>query len=109
MKRLSRAVVCARSLAFLLLNIDWRLRNWAQSAGAVRLVGGKMVATSLDVYIALEHCEAGDLHALQGQLTAAQIRSFLRQLLAGVEYLHSLQVCLVHRVTGASPPPGLIA
>lgn len=47
--------------------------------GQMRMVGGKLQTTSIDVYLALEHCEAGDLHALQGQMSTSEVRDALMQ------------------------------
>jgi serine/threonine protein kinase len=58
----------------------------------MRLVQGKLQHTSIDVYLALELCTAGDLHALKGQMTAKQIQQLIAQIVSGVQYLHSLKV-----------------
>ena len=61
-------------------------------AGSLRMINGKLQSSSIDVYLALEFCEAGDLHALRGQMTPAMVQHLVGQLVAGVQYLHNLQV-----------------
>jgi serine/threonine protein kinase len=68
------------------------LRACSRRAGAMRMIHGKLQSSSIDVYLALEHCAAGDLHALQGQMAPAMVQSLLSQLVAGVQYLHDLHV-----------------
>lgn len=58
----------------------------------MKMVGGKLVRSGIDVYLVMEHCGGGDLHELRGQLTASQIRSLMHQLLTAVEYMHGLNV-----------------
>jgi serine/threonine protein kinase len=55
------------------------------------MVNGKLQSSSIDVYLALEHC-ATDLHALQGQMEPAMVKQLMQQLISGVQYLHELQV-----------------
>jgi serine/threonine protein kinase len=61
-------------------------------AGAMKMVNGKLTSVSVDVYLALEYCDGGDLHVLKGQLSASQIQSLMHQLLSGVSYMHNLNV-----------------
>jgi mitogen-activated protein kinase 1/3 len=56
------------------------------------MIAGKMQNTSIDVYLALELCEAGDLHAFKGQMSPSLIQRLLAQILSGVQYLHELSV-----------------
>lgn len=56
------------------------------------MINGKLQTSSIDVYLALEFCAGGDLHALRGQMTAAQIRQLIAQTVLGVQYLHDLNV-----------------
>lgn len=63
-----------------------------ESAGRLTLVDGQLQSSSIDVYLALEYCNGGDLHALMGQLSEAQIQSLMHQLLTGVSYMHALNV-----------------
>lgn len=67
-------------------------RDTGASAGRMKLVGGKLVRSGIDVYLVMEHCGGGDLHELRGQLTAGQIRSLMHQLLTAVQYMHGLNV-----------------
>ncbi len=41
------------------------------AAGQCRLVNGKLVNISIDVYIAMEFAEGGDLFHLKGQMSGA--------------------------------------
>jgi len=58
------------------------------STGACRMVGGRLISESLDVYIAMEPCIDGDLFALQGQLDRKTIVGLMHQLLSVLHYLH---------------------
>ncbi|GBF88001.1 Map2 kinase [Raphidocelis subcapitata] len=49
---------------------------------------GKLVPTSLDLYLALEYCDQGDLFHLRGQVGEAEVRSVMYQLLQALRYLH---------------------
>lgn len=55
-------------------------------------MNGTLQSSSIDVYLALEYCDGGDLHALKGQLSSTQIQNLMNQLLAGVSYMHELNV-----------------
>lgn len=50
--------------------------------------GGALVPTSLDLYLALEFCEQGDLFHLKGQLSELEVKTIMVQLLSAVQYLH---------------------
>ena len=59
------------------------------STGACHTVGGRLVADSLDLYLATEYMEGGDLFSLQGQLSAGEVRDLMWQLLQAIgEYVH---------------------
>lgn len=62
------------------------------STGQCRMMNGKLVNCSIDLYIATEFASGGDLFHLRGQLTANEIASLLWQLLQALQYLHSLRV-----------------
>ncbi|KAI8100499.1 hypothetical protein M9435_006983 [Picochlorum sp. BPE23] len=62
------------------------------STGECRLVGGKLVHCSVDLYIATEFADGGDLYHMKGQLTGDEVTAILWQLLGGLKYLHSLRV-----------------
>lgn len=64
------------------------------------MVGGKLQTSSIDVYLALEFCAGGDLHALRGQMTAQQIRHLIAQTVMGVQV--RLQRRLMHTTTAVS-------
>jgi mitogen-activated protein kinase 1/3 len=64
----------------------------AISAGRFTLVNGVLQSSSIDVYLVLEYCNGGDLHALKGQLSSAQIQSLMHQIISGVSYMHTLNV-----------------
>jgi mitogen-activated protein kinase 1/3 len=62
------------------------------STGQCRMMNGKLVNCSIDLYIATEFASGGDLFHLRGQLNGNEIASLLWQLLQAVQYLHSLGV-----------------
>lgn len=66
--------------------------NLLRSAGRLRMVQGELVSCSMDVYLALEHCGAGDLHQLTGQLSPGEIRDVMWQLTCGALYMHDVGV-----------------
>eukprot|EP00879_Flechtneria_rotunda_P008475 GHRR01008879.1.p1 GENE.GHRR01008879.1~~GHRR01008879.1.p1 ORF type:complete len:383 (+),score=100.07 GHRR01008879.1:588-1736(+) len=49
---------------------------------------GSLVSTSLDLYLALEYCDQGDLFHLRGQLSELEVKTIMLQLLSAVQYLH---------------------
>ncbi|KAF6262194.1 hypothetical protein COO60DRAFT_1699466 [Scenedesmus sp. NREL 46B-D3] len=42
----------------------------------------------LDLYLALEFCDQGDLYHMRGQLSECEVRAIMLQLLTAVQYLH---------------------
>jgi len=61
------------------------------ATGECRLLNGKLVCMSVDLYIAME-CGAGDLFHLKGQLSSQEVQNLLWQIVQSVNYLHSLHV-----------------
>lgn len=59
------------------------------SVGQCRLIGGRLVHTAVDLYMATEFAEGGDLYSLKGQLSEGQVTAMLWDMLEGVRYLHS--------------------
>lgn len=62
------------------------------SSGPCRYQGGRLVPTSIDVYLAMEYASGGDLFNLRGQLSEKEVTSIMWQLLCAVSYLHSQNV-----------------
>jgi len=62
------------------------------TTGARKFVGGKFVATSLDVYLSFELAEGGDLYNLRGQLDSEEVRSLMKQLVSACGYLHENRI-----------------
>uniref|UniRef100_A0A061SNS9 Mitogen-activated protein kinase 2 n=2 Tax=Tetraselmis sp. GSL018 TaxID=582737 RepID=A0A061SNS9_9CHLO len=62
------------------------------STGPKRCIGGKLVATSIDLYMVMEYVDGGDLFSLKGQMSEMDVKSLLLQLLLAVQYLHSINV-----------------
>ncbi|PSC67989.1 Mitogen-activated kinase 14 isoform A [Micractinium conductrix] len=62
------------------------------ATGQCRLIKGKLVNLSVDVYIAMELADGGDLFHLRGQMSADEVKSLMWQLLVTIRYLHSLHV-----------------
>ncbi|KDD74533.1 protein kinase, partial [Helicosporidium sp. ATCC 50920] len=62
------------------------------ATGPRRLVGGKVVALSVDAYLVQEFAEEGDLFSLRGQLSAEEVCELMWQLLQGVSYMHGMHV-----------------
>lgn len=54
--------------------------------------GGKLVATSLDIFLVTEYADLGDLFNLRGQLSEEEARSIMWQLLGAIKYTHDLHV-----------------
>ena len=50
---------------------------------------GRLTPTSIDLYLATEYCDRGDLFSLRGQLAEGEARSIMWQLLCAVRYLHA--------------------
>lgn len=59
------------------------------SVGECRLIGGKLVHTAVDLYIATEFAEGGDLYSMRGNLTDRQVARVMWNMLEGISYLHS--------------------
>ena len=59
------------------------------SVGECRLIGGKLVHTAVDLYIATEFAEGGDLYSMRGNLTDRQVGRIMWNMLDGISYLHS--------------------
>ncbi|KAL4424747.1 hypothetical protein ABPG77_000090 [Micractinium sp. CCAP 211/92] len=62
------------------------------ATGQCRLIGGKLVNLSVDVYIAMELADGGDLFHLRGQMSSDEVKSLMWQLLVTIKYLHSMHV-----------------
>ena len=60
--------------------------------GARKFINGKFVCKSLDVYLSFELAEGGDLYDLRGQLDGEEVRSFMKQLVSAVGYLHENRI-----------------
>ncbi|WIA12477.1 hypothetical protein OEZ85_012512 [Tetradesmus obliquus] len=58
------------------------------STGRYMYRKGALVPTSLDLYLALEFCDQGDLYHMRGQLSESEVRAIMLQLLTAVQYLH---------------------
>ena len=48
-----------------------------------------LVPLSIDLYMAFEIAEGGDLYEMRGEMTAREVRSLMRQLTSAVLYLHA--------------------
>ena len=48
-----------------------------------------LVPLSIDLYMAFEIAEGGDLYEMRGEMTAREVRSLMRQLTSAVVYLHA--------------------
>ena len=48
-----------------------------------------LVPLSIDLYMAFEIAEGGDLYEMRGEMTAIEVRSLMRQLTSAVLYLHN--------------------
>ena len=62
------------------------------TTGARKFIGGKFVATSLDVYLSFELAEGGDLYNLRGQMDGEEVRSLMKQLVSACGYLHENRI-----------------
>ena len=51
-----------------------------------------LVPVSIDLYMAFEIADGGDLFELRGEMSAAEVRSLMRQLAGAVKYLHDVGV-----------------
>ena len=63
--------------------------------GKWKLVNGKLVTDSVDLYLVLECADGGDLFQLGEQLDQGEVIHIMKQLLVAVEFLHSCGV--IHR------------
>jgi mitogen-activated protein kinase 1/3 len=59
------------------------------STGRLIYRAGGLVPASLDLYLALEYCDQGDLFHLKGQISEDEVRSVMYQLLQALQYLHA--------------------
>eukprot|EP00890_Picochlorum_soloecismus_P002294 jgi/Picsp_1/3065/NSC_01287-R1_mitogen-activated protein len=62
------------------------------ATGQCRLINGKLINLSIDLYIATEYANGGDLFHMMGQLSQEEVASILWQLVQATSYLHSLHV-----------------
>ncbi|MEW5311574.1 MAG: hypothetical protein WDW38_003281 [Sanguina aurantia] len=62
------------------------------ATGRLLYRGGKLVNMSVDIYMALEYCEAGDLFNMRGQLPEDDAKQLLWQLLSALRYMHGQDV-----------------
>lgn len=62
------------------------------STGQCRLIDKKLVHCSVDLYIATEFAEGGDLYHIKGQLGEDEVADIMWQLLLGLQYLHSMRI-----------------
>eukprot|EP01026_Neomeris_dumetosa_P018711 TRINITY_DN1737_c0_g1_i7.p1 TRINITY_DN1737_c0_g1~~TRINITY_DN1737_c0_g1_i7.p1 ORF type:complete len:396 (+),score=38.93 TRINITY_DN1737_c0_g1_i7:320-1507(+) len=60
--------------------------------GRLKFQGGKLVPTSIDLYLALEYANGGDLFHLKGQLTEQEVKHMMWQLTNAMVFLHGLHV-----------------
>ena len=76
----------------------------------MRLVKGELQYVSIDLYLALEFCNSGDLYSLRGHLTSTEVADVMWQLLTTVHFLHSNHIwhrdlksanVLIHMINGA--------
>jgi mitogen-activated protein kinase 1/3 len=50
---------------------------------------GALVSSSLDLYLAMEYADQGDLFHMRGQLAEPEVKAIMRQLLDALRYLHA--------------------
>jgi serine/threonine protein kinase len=62
------------------------------SVGQCRLISGKLVHAGVDLYIATEYAEGGDLYTLRGQLHEDHVASMMWDMVCGLRYLHRLGI-----------------
>jgi mitogen-activated protein kinase 1/3 len=55
-------------------------------------VAFKLVPVSIDLYMAFELAEGGDLYEMRGEMGAAEVRSLMHQLASAIQYLHDAGV-----------------
>ncbi|QDZ25586.1 serine/threonine protein kinase [Chloropicon primus] len=63
--------------------------------GKWKMVGGKLVTDSVDLYLVLEYIDGGDLFHMSDQLNDSEVKHIIDQLLLAVQFLHSSGV--IHR------------
>jgi len=63
--------------------------------GKWKMVEGKLVTDSFDLYLVLEYTDGGDLFHTSEQLNSSEVRSIMGQLLLASQFLHSCGV--IHR------------
>ena len=61
-------------------------------AGPYRYRNGRLESTSLDVFIAMEFADGGDLFSFRGQLSGDEVRLLMWQLLHALKFLHANHV-----------------
>eukprot|EP01025_Chloroclados_australasicus_P011969 TRINITY_DN15414_c0_g1_i1.p1 TRINITY_DN15414_c0_g1~~TRINITY_DN15414_c0_g1_i1.p1 ORF type:complete len:213 (+),score=21.57 TRINITY_DN15414_c0_g1_i1:178-816(+) len=62
------------------------------TTGKLKFQGGKLVPTSIDLYLALEYANGGDLFHLKGQLSEQDVKHMLWQLTNAMRFLHDQHV-----------------
>lgn len=62
------------------------------SSGPLKMVNGSLVSSSLDVYIAMELAQEGDIFNLRGQMSEDEVRALMWQMLQALRYLHGVDV-----------------
>ena len=63
--------------------------------GRWKMVKGKLVTDSVDLYLVLEYTDGGDLFHMSEQLNSQEVRHILFQLLLATQFLHSCGI--IHR------------
>lgn len=66
--------------------------------------GGKLVPTSLDIYLVTEFADQGDLFNLRGQLHEEDVRSIMYQLLSALRQVALDFITFVPPTTTATRP-----
>eukprot|EP00894_Picocystis_sp_ML_P005046 jgi/Pico_ML_1/55563/g1232.t1 len=64
----------------------------AGSGGKFTMVDGKLVSETLDVYLVTDYYSNGDLYSLRTMLDQQQAKIIFKQVLEGVQFLHSCGV-----------------
>jgi mitogen-activated protein kinase 1/3 len=63
--------------------------------GRWKMVGGKLVTDSVDLYLVMEYIDGGDLFHLAAQLNEQEVKNIMDQLLLATQFLHSCGI--IHR------------